>query len=82
MTVLERVTADVAALPDQVAGSGLAGACLLLAERLDGAAARDSAPLARELRAALAELHALAEGPTVKETSRVDELKARRLSGS
>lgn len=48
-----------------------------LAEELAGADGKDAAPLARELRATLAELESLPGG---KEVSAVDDLSARRAA--
>lgn len=79
MSVLESVQAEVAKLPDAVRLSATAATAEKLAERLDEATPRDTAPIARELRETLAQLSAWAEKvPT--EADPLDELERKRAA--
>jgi len=73
------VEAEIAAMPETVRRSALALAAITLAGRLDEAAHRDTPPIARELRATLADLRLLAEKAD-QEVDQVDDLAARRTA--
>ena len=77
-SVIEAVRLEVLALPVSLRGSVLALTALHLAKILtETDAARDSAPLARELRAVLTDLAAAVAGAADKNDA-VDELQGRR----
>lgn len=79
MTIEDSVRAEIEAMPAQVRSSGLASTALVVASRLVDAGHRDTAPLARELRAALAELRELAAAVPA-EVDPLDELERKRAA--
>jgi hypothetical protein len=77
------VARDLAQFGEDAATSGLGETALALARLLDQARTgdgplKDAAPIARELRMALAELRAIT--PAKPQESRVDDLRARRAA--
>lgn len=77
MSVFEAVRAEVDALPDDLAGSGLAAAALEIARGLDGPASLAmKAMAAKELRDTLGVL--LAKAPPVEREDEVAKLRKRR----
>lgn len=70
----------MAELPPALRGHGLALLAFGLADRLDVAATRDTASLARELRATLADLRSLA-AVEPQEADILDDIVARRRIG-
>lgn len=79
MAVYDGVFADIQALPAALRSTGLSAQALVLAERLDEAGARDSAAIARELRATLAELRDLSKAAP-REVDPLDDLGKRRAA--
>lgn len=79
MSVLDAVRGELAGLPERVRDSGLGATAVVLAERLDEAALRDTSAIARELRAVLSELRELARLAPV-EADPLDELERRRAA--
>jgi hypothetical protein len=77
-TTVEGVVADLKALPDALAGSGLAASALALAAELDSGetSATAKAACSRSLVQVMRELRVLA--PTGEEADELDELTARR----
>lgn len=71
------VERDLASMPASVRTSGLADTARILASRLAAAGDRDTPPLARELRQALADLREMA-GVTGEEADPLDDLEQRR----
>ncbi len=78
MTVCDALADELAAMPEDVQRSTLAAVARELAAVLDGGpGARDAASVAKEMRAALAELKAMAE-QAPEESDPIDELERRR----
>lgn len=75
------VTACLAELPPTMRGHGLALLAQAVAQRADAAGLRDTAALARELRAELAELRALAAAEPPERGDVIDAILARRRLG-
>ena len=82
MSNLEAVRRDLALLPLDLQQTALASIAETLAARLDEAALRDSAPLARELRSTLEKLEQLALDAKPIALDPLDELNARRTAKS
>lgn len=74
-SVYQRVEADLAEMPAEVANSGYAQLCLAMAAEFDR---KPTALMARELREALLKLREIA--PPKPQRDVVDELKARRVA--
>src|SRR5690606_980459 len=77
-TVKAATKAEIDQLPEHLRTSGLAVSALELAGRMEDAAPRDVANIARELRMQLAELRKLATVDSGQEVDAVDELAERR----
>lgn len=78
MGVSAALSRDLDGMPEQVRSSTLAAVARQLAEVLDGEpGARDAASVAKELRAAMAELKVMSQAAP-KESDPIDELSRRR----
>jgi hypothetical protein len=79
VSVVESVTAELAALPDELGESGLASVALAMAERVDDPNTRPTAAAvcARELREALTVLRAIA--PPRSEDDDIERARKRRV---
>lgn len=79
-SVVDAVRDEIRDLPKELQESGLAAAAITLAQRLEAAAPRDTAGIARELRATLTELYLRANQAPEEDDPIADILRQSRAA--